>query len=384
MVKKSSKKPASKKPKPAKKSGLSVFLEGWLGKIAGVLVGLSYLVATITIFQTRIIPGQYFYLLVFLGITVVGYIVFVLIRNRRRSKYRNEALGLVALIVILSSGYITMLGRSLNSFLNDVGGTSSQGTNTEISKPFAVYISGVDTYGDVKEVSRSDVNIIAIVNPETKKILLVNTPRDYFVQLNGTTGLKDKLTHAGIYGIDMSKNTLEDLYQTKIDYTVRLNFTSLIKLVDALGGIEVQSDQSFSAGGHNFVVGTNSVNSKQALDFSRERHSFSAGDRQRGKNQQRVIEAIFARASQPDIILNYQNILKTLSGAFQTNASKDELSSLIRQQIETAGQWKIESISVDGTGNTSPTYSMGAQPLYVMVPNQASVDAAISAIRSYQ
>jgi LCP family protein required for cell wall assembly len=222
------------------------------------------------------------------------------------------------------------------------------------------------------------------VNPESKKILLVNTPRDYFVQLHGTTGAKDKLTHAGIYGIEMSKNTLQDLYETDIDYTVRVNFTSLLNLVDALGGISVQSDQAFKADGYNFVAGTNQLNAKQALAFSRERYSFSQGDRQRGKNQQKVIEAVVAKASQPDIIVNYQKILATLSDSFQTNASKDELSNLIKQQLDSVGQWKTESISVDGTGSKSSTYSMGRQALYVMVPDMNTVNLAKTAISSYK
>jgi LCP family protein required for cell wall assembly len=276
-----------------------------------------------------------------------------------------------------------MVSRSTTTFLQSSTSTAAKSTGTVISKPYVVYISGIDTYGEVGTTSRSDVNIIAVVNPKDKKVLLVNTPRDYYVQLHGTAGVKDKLTHAGIYGIDMSKNTLQDLYDTKIDYTLRINFTSLLKMIDAVGGIEVQSDVAFSAGGYNFVQGVNSLDSKQALAFARERHSFSEGDRQRGKNQQQVITALISKLSSPSTLVNYQKLLKSLDGTFQTNASSSEVSSLIRQQINSAGAWTTESISVDGSGAKAPTYSMGSQLLYVMEPNQATVDNAVAAIKAY-
>lgn len=355
-----------------------------IGKVVGSLVAIFYLLAVLAIYKTRIIPGQYLYLSVFVGLTVVAYLVYVLAKNAKRSLPKNIFLAVAVLVIVLGSGYVLNFSKNANAFLTSIQSTSKVSTKTEITKPYTVLISGVDTYGEVEKTSRSDVNIIAVVNPESKKILLVNTPRDYYVQLHGTSGSKDKLTHAGIYGIEMSKNTLQDLYETEINYTVRVNFTSLLNLVDALGGIAVQSDQAFRADGHNFVAGVNQLNAKQALAFSRERYSFSQGDRQRGKNQQKVIEAVVAKASQPDIIVNYQKILATLGDSFQTNASKDELSDLIKQQLNSIGQWRTESISVDGTGSKSPTYSMGAQPLYVMVPDHSTVNMAKSAIRSYK
>lgn len=359
-------------------------LKKWVVKFISLVVLASYVFATISIYQTRIIPDRYFHIFVLFGVPVVALVVYQLARERRHSIIKNTLLGISALVILVSSVYVRMLSSTTDIFLSKIQGASEQGTGTIIANPYVVYISGIDTYGDVSIVSRSDVNILAVVNPQTKKILLVNTPRDYFVQLHGTTGRKDKLTHAGIYGIDMSKNTMQDLYQTKIDYTIRVNFTSLIKIIDALGSIEVQSDQPFTADGFDFRAGANTLNSQQALSFSRERHSFTAGDRQRGKNQQKVIEAIFTKAAQPEIILNYQSILSTLGDSFQTNASRQEISNIIRQQLGSASQWQIQSIGVDGIGATSSTYSTGAQPLYVMEPDQASIDTAIAEIRSSQ
>lgn len=256
-------------------------------------------------------------------------------------------------------------------------------TKTDITKPFVLYVSGIDTYGAISTVSRSDVNIIIVVNPRTHKILQVTTPRDYYVQLHGTTGSKDKLTHAGIYGIDMSEKTIEDLYGINIDYYMRVNFATLENIVNTLGGVTVYSDNAFTAGGYSFTVGDNQMNGKQALAFSRERYSFEDGDRTRGKNQQRVIEAIIRKMSTPGTIVNYGQILKSLEGTFQTNASASEIGAIMNQQMESMRDWQMESISVDGTGATATTYSMGATPLYVMQPDQASVDAAKQKIQQY-
>jgi LCP family protein required for cell wall assembly len=249
-------------------------------------------------------------------------------------------------------------------------------SEADVSKPFALYISGIDTYGEIADVSRSDVNIIAIVNPTKHSVLLVNTPRDYYVQLHGTIGTKDKLTHAGIYGVETSAATLGDLYDIPIDYTLRINFSSLVKVVDTLGGISVYSDYDFTADGNRFTVGTNQLNGAQALAFSRERYSFEGGDRTRGENQLRVIRAIIAKISTPSTAVRYQQVLGALQGAFQTNMSTDQMTTLFRNQLNDAAQWSTTSVSVDGTGATNTTYSTGAAQLYVMIPDQATVDAA--------
>ena len=242
----------------------------------------------------------------------------------------------------------------------------------DVAKPFAVYISGIDTYGDIGSASRSDVNILAVVNPAKRTILLVNTPRDYYVQLHGTTGLRDKLTHAGVYGVDMSRQTIQDLYGVEVPYYIRLNFTSLIKIVDTVGPITVHSEYAFKT----YQRGDNTLNSTQALEFSRERYSFEAGDRERGRNQQRVIEAIIAKLSEPGNIVHYNSLLRTLQGSVQTNISEASLATLANKQLDDMKRWQVTSMDVDGTGATQPTYSMGAMPLYVMIPNQQTVDAA--------
>lgn len=295
-------------------------------------------------------------------------------------------------ITTLKSSYVQLLEENNSALYENIEvlatfkikvKLNAESTKTDTTKPFALYISGIDTYGEISSVSRSDVNILAIINPETHKILLVNTPRDYYVQLHGTTGTKDKLTHAGIYGIDMSINTLEDLYGVNIDYYMRVNFASLLNIVDSIGGVSVYSETDFKVGKHIFKTGYNEMNGEQALAFSRERYSFHDGDRMRGKNQQRVIEAIIDKLSSPASLVNYQNILNSFGSALQTNASPSQITPLINQQLNSMRKWQVESISADGSGKTAATYSMGSLPLYVMEPDITSVNSAKQNIQTY-
>ena len=248
---------------------------------------------------------------------------------------------------------------------------------------FNIYISGIDTYGDISNVSRSDVNMIATVNIKENKILLTNTPRDYYVQLHGTTGVKDKLTHAGVYGIDMSIKTLEDLYDTKIDYYIRVNFNTLIKLVDEIGGIDVYSDYAVTTLHYNVHVkqGWNHFNGEQALGYSRERYSYMDGDRQRGRNQQQVIEAIIKKITKSKDINNYLSLLETMENSIQTNIDKKLINGFINLQVKNNYDWNVESISVTGYDDGGYTYSYPGQYLYVMQPDYGSLENAKNKIK---
>ena len=244
-------------------------------------------------------------------------------------------------------------------------------------KPFNIYISGIDTYGNIASVSRSDVNIVATVNPATKQVLLTSIPRDYYVQLHGTTGYKDKLTHAGIYGIDKSVATIEDLLDIEINYYFKFNFSSVIDIVNAIGGVEVYSDYTFqSVKGFNYTKGYNKVNGKQALSFVRERKAFSEGDRQRGKNQQAMIDAIAHKCMSPKILTQYNSLLKSLQKTFVTNMPPERIKSLVKMQLDTGSDWTITTNSLTGTDSKQYTYSYSGAPLYVMVPSESSINKA--------
>jgi LCP family protein required for cell wall assembly len=244
-------------------------------------------------------------------------------------------------------------------------------------EPFLVYLSGIDQYGSIAVRGRSDVNILAAVDPAARHILLVNTPRDYYVQLHGTTGLRDKLTHAGVYGIEMSVATMEDLYGVGIDYYIRVNFDTVVTLVDLVGGVDVYSDQAFTTlhGHYAIVQGWNHLDGDQALGFGRERYAFSTGDRVRGENQQRVIEAVIGQVLQPGLLVRFGELRAAIAGGLETSVPADFLMALANRQLAEGGEWTIERIGVDGFDATAPTYSYNA-PLYVMEPDPASLDAA--------
>lgn len=257
------------------------------------------------------------------------------------------------------------------------------GKDVDITKDsFNIYLSGIDTYGSITKVSRSDVNILMTVNPNSHEILLTSIPRDYYVNLHGINE-KDKLTHAGIYGIETSVGTIEDLLDTKINYYVKVNFTSLINIVDALGGVSVDSPYSFTTiDGYSFKKGINRMNGKEALSFSRERKAFKEGDRVRGENQERVLSAIIDKAMSPTIIVKYNDLLSALKGNFITNLDDSKLKDFIKLQINNPASWNINSISLNGSNSSNYTYSFKKSKLYVMEPYPESISDAKTQINN--
>ncbi|MCD7922364.1 MAG: LCP family protein [Clostridiales bacterium] len=249
---------------------------------------------------------------------------------------------------------------------------------------FTMYISGIDTYGAISTKSRSDVNIIAVVNTNTRQMLLISTPRDYYVPLSISDGVKDKLTHAGLYGVEVSMDTLEMLYGVELDYYFRVNFSGFEELIDALGGVTVVSEYEFDVEpDFHYVVGENELNGIEALAFARERYSFAEGDRQRGENQMAVITGVIQKLQTPSVLYNFSDIMSGLEGSFETNMPYTDLSTLVRNQISAGGSWDVQTYSVDGTGTTASTYSLSRQ-VYVMEPDQETVEYAIELIEAVE
>ena len=249
---------------------------------------------------------------------------------------------------------------------------NSGATDDSITKePFTIYISGIDTYGEVSETSRSDVNLIAVVNPKT------------YVPIPGVSGgQKDKLTHAGIYGIDASMRTLGELYETDINYYARLNFTSLIDIVDTLGGVDVYSELAFQTGTESGCIvdvqeGWNHLNGEQALAFSRERHALADGDNQRGKNQQAVLTAMLRKCLSPTMLLKAGTIMNQVSSEVETNLSQAQINSLIKYQLNKNATWTIQSVAATGTNDKGYCYSSGDTPLFIMDPDEDVVQEII-------
>ena len=285
--------------------------------------------------------------------------------------------------IIFNEAYREIIAEDYPTFREDtrVIYTMSIKTKIDIDKsdknvtkePFYVYITGIDTYGDISTTSRSDVNIIARVDPENRTINMVSTPRDSYVELP-SFGAYDKLTHAGIYGVQESIGALEELYGIKIDYYLRVNFTGFEKIVDALGGITVTSDTSFTSwDGEYFEEGVNELNGSRALSFARERKSFGDGDFQRGRNQMKVISAILDKAMSPAILGSYTKVLDSIAGCIDTSMTSSDLSDLVKMQLQNNAKWDIQSFAVTGYGEYRTTYSYGSTPLDVVVLDEEAL-----------
>ena len=309
-------------------------------------------------------------------------------------------------VAVFNQGFINTVTEQYSTFETDTRELVQHEIETEIeeeeedyasevtTKPFIVYLSGIDVFGKLTKNSRSDVNILAVVNPVTKKLLLVSTPRDYYVPLydkqgnSVSGGVPDKLTHAGIYGVETSMGTLQQIYGVNIEYYVRVNFTSVKNIVDLLGGVEVYSDFNFTTdlkkgNNYTFTKGYNKVMGEAALAFCRERHNLANGDYQRGRNHQHMIEAILNRVMSPSVLSNYPALLKESKNMFQTNMSTSKITSLCKMQLDDMAKWKISYANAAGTGTKGYTYSMPSQSLYVCQPDPNSVAKITKKINKY-
>ncbi len=297
--------------------------------------------------------------------------------------------------IIYNEAYVTAQEEAFPDFHSEVKVIYEYGIESALdlgesyvaveTDPFIVYLSGIDVKGDITQNSRSDTNILAVVNPTTHKVLLVTTPRDYHITIPGvTSGQKDKLTHAGLYGVDASIAALENLYDVDVDFYGRLNFTSFVDVIDALGGITVNSEFEFSS--HytltgeqtleevHFVVGPNELDGSSALAFARERKSFTNGDVQRGIHQQEVIRATIEKATSPSVITKVSQLIESVSGNVDTSMSVEQIQTLIKNQIAEGAVWDIESISATGYDDRKVCYSSGSSAYSVITPDYDSVD----------
>lgn len=294
--------------------------------------------------------------------------------------------------ILVNTAYNGMFEEAHENFANETKEIWSYEVDTEVksfakdvdvtAKPFTIYISGIDTYGKVSTVSRSDVNMIVTVNPKTKQILMSSIPRDYYVTL-ANKGKKDKLTHSGLAGPENTVKTMDNFLGIDINYYARVNFTSLITMVDALGGIDLDSDSSFSTGEYSFSKGVQHVNGQKALAFARERHAFGGGDNMRVKHQQDVLMAMLKKMMSPAIITNYTGVLNSIAGCFETNMSSSDITDLIQMQVNDMASWTFTQKQFTGHGvmQTGGAY-MPNTKLYYMIPDDSSVSENIAAIKA--
>lgn len=256
----------------------------------------------------------------------------------------------------------------------------------ETQDAFVVYISGSDTRSNKLTKSRSDVNVLAVVNPETKQILLVNTPRDYYVPISIGNGAKDKLTHCGLYGVNCSMKTLGNLYDVEVDHYGQINFTGFETLIDAIGGVKVYSEKTFRTreGHYQLYEGENQMSGAVALAFVRDRYAFSDGDNARGRHQMAVIAAVVDKLSASTVLKNYSEIMDSIEGMFTTDFSSDEISALVKMQLADGAKWNVKTFAVSGKGGKETTYSVPNKRAYVMYPDDSSVEFAKKLIKKVQ
>lgn len=332
-----------------------------------------------------ILPMNY---MAILALVLTVLLIIVRVRQKRsvrRGRRRVAGKGIAAVVSIIAI-IVGSYGLKVNVALDKIATGEESGEYTDehtqnvIEKPFNVYISGIDVYGEITKESRSDVNLIATVNPKKHKILLTTTPRDYYVTIPGVSGeQRDKLTHAGIYGIDTSISTLENLYETEIPFYVRVNFTSVEEIVDVMGGVDVESELEFTtskAAGAVVEVkeGKNHFDGKEALAFVRERKNLATGDNQRGKNQQALLTGMIKQAMSPMILFRANRMIDSVTGNAETNMSEKQIKALVRMQIGDMKGWEIESLAASGDDSGKRNcYSYSGGPLYVTVPYEDSL-----------
>ena len=348
-----------------------------------VLLGLQAvlsLAALVQLWRTQMLPVLYLVI-----ITALLVLLWLLVRKCLASRTGAVVARVLSVMLCAALAVGCVWAQQGLTTLNNV--TSGLLTGAEANKitkePFVVYLSGVDNRGELTENARSDVNILAVVNPVTKQAALINTPRDYYVDLAGTES-KDKLTHAGLYGVETSMATLGNLYGVDVDHYIRINFAGFISIIDAIGGVDVYSDQAFTSVGSpgyydptTFAEGWNHLDGKSALAFARERHSFKTGDIQRGINQMKVIDAMANKLKSPTLLMSFSKLMDAAADCFVTSFSQEQISALVRMQLGDLASWDIQSYTVTGSGaKSSKCYSAKGQSLYVMKPDENSVNEA--------
>ena len=372
--------PQQNTPRTTVSGGNGAYQPPKRGKILLIVQAILSVLALVQLWRTQMLPVLYLVIL-----AALLFLLWLLVKRCQEYNVPGKVSRVfsVFLCACMALGCV-WAQQGLTALDNMTNGLLTGAEANKITKePFVIYLSGVDTRGELTENARSDVNILAAVNPVTKRVALVNTPRDYYVDLAGTSS-KDKLTHAGLYGVETSMETLGNLYGVNVDHYIRINFAGFISIIDALGGVDVYSDQAFTSVGSpgyydptTFVEGWNHLDGKSALAFARERHAFASGDIQRGINQMKVIDAMLNKIKSPALLMGFSKIMDAASDCFVTSFSQDQISALVRMQLSDFAEWDIESYTVTGTSSSSTKcYSAKGQKLYVMKPDDSSVSKA--------
>ena len=364
-----------KKTRKRKGSGKVGLFPKWLSRIYVVaLLAFAVIMTRLDVLPLGMLIAFY----VALGL-LSAIIVMQLRRENVKTSVRVLA-SMTAIILIAGFGVGTAYAMGTLSFLDFTSVANNNKVGKITKEPFNVCITGIDVDGKINEQGRSDVNMIVTVNPQTEQILMTSIPRDYQIYMPDKDNAMDKLTHTGFYSVDTTMGAEENLLDTKINYYVKVNFTTVKKFIDAIDGVDVYSEYEFTpVKKKDWTVqeGWNHMNGKQALAFARERKAFIDGDNQRIKNQQAVFEAIIKKAtSSKTMLLSYNKILSNLRDYFQMSFSSGELRSLLKLQLAKNPQWKIYKNTIVGGNGSMPTYSTGNAYAYVMTQDEGSIENA--------
>ena len=385
--------------------------------VAIILFIIAMATFVFTLFNTyasKLLPQKY--ILILFVIAIILCCTQIIILYTRRDKIGNKVVSLIlSALMILSSFYILGLVNSANNMIETIEenveeagvviSDTGESIETEVvydqvedisEDPFLIYLSGLDDSGiskkdgSVRDKGRSDVNIIAAVNPNSKKILMVTIPRDTYVGINGDEGKMDKLTHCGNWGVYCSMKTIEELFDNniKLNYYAKVNFNSLVNIVDALGGITIDSPSSFTSGSsltgksYSFNKGENTVMGDQALAFARERHNLSDGDNQRGRDHEIIIKAIIDKATSPEVLTpgTLNTVMDVFANNISTSLSSDEMRNLIQTSLDDPA-WDVNMMEITGKGTSKTTYTAHTNR-YVYIPDENSIKEAGNALNA--
>ena len=379
----------SKKSRPRKTGRNAGAKTGQKASLLTRFLSLIYLAAAVAFCVALtimdIIPGR----MLFALYAVLGLLSLIIVTQLRKGGVRRwvrtlASLTAVALIVVF--GFGTSYAMGTLSFLNFTSVENDKKVGSVTNQPFNVCMTGIDTRGEIDTEGRSDVNMIVTVNPKTATILMTSIPRDYQIYMPDKDYALDKLTHTGFYSVETTILAEEDLLDTEMNYFVKVNFSTVEKFIDAIGGIDVYSEFEFNPvklKDWTVKEGVNHMNGKQALAFARERKAFPTGDNQRIKNQQAVFEAMIKKAtSSPAMLISYNKVIANLKDYFRMSFSSAEMRALIKYQVAKNPEWKIYKNSITGGDGMMGTYSTGSAAAYVMTQDQYSIENAKTLINA--
>ena len=363
-----------------RKSKFNTFTKIWSLLYLIVLLVFVSSMLVLDVVPSKLLLGAFVVLL------IISAVFFVQLFRDNIKRSRKVTAFILSLILMVVYTVGTAYAVATHEFLGQVTAKKKAEDAVDVtSKPFNIYISGMDTTGKITEEARSDVNMIITVNPKTHKVLMTSIPRDYLVELQN--GEKDKLTHTGLMGIDETTSDVEDLLGIKINYYVKVNYNTLKDLVNSIGGITINSDKAFISyiGKYRFVEGENQLDGAKALAYARERHAYSDGDNHRVRNQQEVLKAIVKKLTGSTTLLTrYNKILRYLAPTMEMNLTRSEVKALVKFQLGKNPKWKFESNSLEGFDAFSTVYSAGNQQLYVMKPDEESIKKARQKIKEIE